>query len=139
MSWQQLGLQFMLTVVGGALGAWLVHRLDWQQFRQREQYREKTNVREALREVLAIEQGIRELGPVRDADAKKKGDDFGERLMVLRPMFEHDPELRIAITTLGAVATSHEWVRHHDCSTSLDNAVVTVRQRLLGLEKELME
>jgi hypothetical protein len=137
MDFGTLVVQFLFT--GGAVGAWVVHKLDLQRFREEEKLRDKQEKRDALRQVMAVEQEMRDCLSSRGPTAQKKADELGSMVNKVHAMFFGDQELQVALKRITGAVTSSVGMTGHDFTTDYEGGLEVVRRRLKSFEDELSE
>jgi len=136
MNWT-VAVQFILAVVGGAVGAWVVHRLDFKSFCNQEQYRDKQKRRDVLRGLLARESDMRAILGQQGADAQAKASELAAGLEEVRPMFITNEDVAHALRRAAVAVSSSITVRDHDFTVDFEESMRVLKAGLRTLEDSL--
>jgi hypothetical protein len=146
MDWYNYLIGFAQAVVGGIIGAWIVHILDYRKFRKEEKYRDDQKKRDTLRDLLGdVVPDMRTILSIGASQSHnesllERARELHKRVEVARPLFYGDKEVAEALTGLGNITGTAATPSYTPTAPDFDlfeTKVQVLKEELATLEKSL--
>lgn len=147
MQWYEYLIGFAQAVLAGGIGAWLVHKLDYQKFRKTEKYHDEQKRRDALRELLGdtlpeMRRIVYRTVGNPDVPAMHRAEELRKKLEIVSPLFQNNERVRESLTAIGGIGphAAAGWAPQESVlfpPTLFDERVRVLEDELSALDKSL--